>query len=131
MKVSFDFDNTLSEKEVQDFCKELVLEGNEVFIVTARISDSEAIKSNWHWIPRQNQQLYSIADECGVPRENIIFTAYSDKIDYLKEKNFIFHIDDDFEEINLIEESNDQCKGIFTYDPEWKQKCLELLKNKI
>jgi len=131
MRVSFDFDNTLSEKELQDFCRELVSQGNEVFIVTARISDSEAIKCNWPWIIRQNQELYSIADECGVLRENIVFTAYSDKIDYLKDKDFIFHIDDDLDEINLIEESNDQCKGVFTYDPDWKQKCLELLKNKI
>lgn len=128
MKVSFDFDNTLSEKELQNFCKELVLQGHEIFIVTARISDSEAIKSNWHWIPRQNQQLYSIAEECGVPKENIIFTAYVDKIEYLKSKNFIFHIDDDMDEINLIEESNDPCKGIFTYDTNWKQKCLDLLR---
>lgn len=128
MKVSFDFVNTLSEKELQDFCKELVLQGHDIFIVTARISDSEAIKSNWHWIPRQNQQLYSIAEECGVPKENIIFTAYVDKIDYLESKNFIFHIDDDMDEINLIEESNDPCKGIFTYDTNWKQKCLDLLK---
>jgi len=39
MKVSFDFDGTLSKKDVQKFAKELVEEGHEVWIVTSRFSN--------------------------------------------------------------------------------------------
>lgn len=36
MKVSFDFDDTLSKPKVQEYAKELINRGIEVYIVTAR-----------------------------------------------------------------------------------------------
>ena len=53
MKVSFDFDHTLSRKDVQTFAKELVNEGHEVWIVTSRFSDEAAKEKKWHWIEGQ------------------------------------------------------------------------------
>ena len=39
MKVSFDFDGTLSRKDVQEYAKSLVNSGLEVWIVTSRFDD--------------------------------------------------------------------------------------------
>ena len=50
MKVSFDFDGTLSRKDVQKLAKELVSEGHEVWIVTSRFSD-EAAKEGLSCLP--------------------------------------------------------------------------------
>jgi len=47
-KVSFDFDSTLSRKDVQDFAKKLVSEGYEVWIVTSRFDDETGMSKNWH-----------------------------------------------------------------------------------
>ena len=44
MKVSFDFDSTLSRKDVQSFAKELVDRGLEVWIVTSRFDDESAMQ---------------------------------------------------------------------------------------
>ena len=66
MKVSFDFDGTLSRKDVQNFAKSLVNTGYDVWIVTSRFDDESAMKKNWHWIKGQNQNLFSVAEECGI-----------------------------------------------------------------
>ena len=79
MKVSFDFDSTLSRKDVQEFAKELVNKGIEVWIVTSRFDDETAMQKNWHWIKGQNQRLFDVAEECGIRRENIKFTCMESK----------------------------------------------------
>ena len=60
MKVGFDFDSTLSRKDVQEFAKELVNDGHEVWIVTSRFDDETAMQKNWHWIKGQNQKLFLV-----------------------------------------------------------------------
>ena len=67
MKLSFDFDGTLSRKDVQKFAKRLVDEGHEVWIVTSRFDDAEGMAQNWNWIPTQNQKLFKVAEELGIP----------------------------------------------------------------
>jgi len=128
MKVSFDFDSTLSRKDVQEFATELVNKGIEVWIVTARIDNETGKKNGWPWIEKQNQKLFDIAQSCGIKSENIKFTSMVDKIDFLKDKNFIFHLDDDGIEIELIEESGDTCIGVWVVLSDWKEKCLNLIK---
>jgi hypothetical protein len=110
MKVSFDFDATLSETEVQQFAKELVKKGLEVWIITARIDNETGEKNGWHWIEKQNKQLFDIANDCGIKPENIKFTAMCDKIEFIEGNEFTFHLDDDDYEIDLINSSDDQCK---------------------
>ena len=85
MKVSFDFDGTLSRKVVQKLAKELVEEGHEVWIVTSRFSNEAVADKGWWWIREQNAKLFEVADECGIKRENIHFTNQQPKILYLKE----------------------------------------------
>lgn len=129
MKVSFDFDGTLSRTDVQDFAKTLVDSGIDVWIVTSRIATEPALKKGWHWIERQNQELYDVAEKVGIKRENIIFTEFVPKIKFLKDKNFTFHIDDDVDELMDILDSKDICKAVNVEHFEWKKTCENLLKN--
>lgn len=132
MKVSFDFDNTLSRKDVQVFAKQLVDDGHEVWIVTSRFSDEEAKERNWHWILGQNQNLFNVANECGIKLENIHFTCGQPKYLFLENKYFIFHLDDDDIELMDILESNkfvdSKCFPVHVDHFEWKETCQKYFK---
>jgi len=131
MKVSFDFDHTLSRKDIQAFAKQLVNEGHEVWIVTSRFSDEAAKEKKWHWIEGQNQKLFDVAQECGIKKENIQFTCMESKSVFLKNKGFIFHIDDDDIELMDIFESKDSCRAIHVDHFEWKETCQDILKKNL
>lgn len=131
MKISIDFDGTLSRKDVQKFTKGLVEDGHEVWIVTSRFDDEYAIKRAWWWIRDQNKVLFDIADECGIKNENIHFTNQEPKILFLKDKDYVFHLDDDIIELISILESGDNCKPLNVNHFEWKERCLELLNKKL
>lgn len=125
-KISFDFDSTLSRDDVQKFAKELINLGFDVWVVTSRFSSNEAERLNWWWISQNNQELYNTTQRLGIPDDNVVFTNMSDKIDYLKNKDFLFHLDDDMIEIDLINESGDSCKGIWVELENWKELCGNL-----
>lgn len=127
MKVSFDFDGTLSRQDVQRFAKELIAAGHEVWIVTSRISTKPAVEKGWHWIKRQNEDLYKVAESVGIPESRIVFTEHIDKIVFLKDKGFAFHLDDDEWELMQIMNSKDTCKPLHVDHFEWKENCLAVL----
>ena len=135
MKVSFDFDHTLSRKDVQSFAKELVDEGHEVWIVTSRFSDEAAKEKKWHWIEGQNQKLFDVAQDCGIKKENIQFTCMESKSYFLSGKGFIFHLDDDDIELMDIFESNkfdqSKCFPVHVDHFEWKETCRNILKKNL
>ena len=128
MKVSFDFDATLSRKDVQKFAKELVDNGIEVWIVTSRFDDETGTQKNWHWIKGQNEKLFIVAKECGIKLENIHFTCMEPKIDFLKGKEFTLHLDDDDIELMNILRSGDNCKPVNVEHFEWLETCKSILK---
>ena len=132
MKVSFDFDSTLDRKDVQRFAKQCVELGHEVWIVTSRASNEEAImRDSWvkDRILNSNKKLFRVADNVGISRSNIHFTNSEDKIHFLKGKNFIFHLDDDFDELMNIWLSGDSCKPVNVNHFEWEYDCKKLLEN--
>lgn len=125
MKVSIDFDRTLTREDVQSFAKELVQEGHEVWIVTSRIDDDTALDNNYHWIIPQNKKLYEIAKECGI--ENIKFTCMDYKSHFLKGKSFSFHLDDEQLELDEFDNIKCDCQGINVNYPMWKELCKQIL----
>lgn len=92
-KVSFDFDGTLDLPEVQDMARHLVNKGFEVWIVTARCP------SMWHG------DLDLVANEIGIRYKK--YMCFEDKAVFLKDKGFLFHLDDDIIELSLIEAHTD------------------------
>lgn len=130
MKVSFDFDSTLSRRDVQEYAKSLVNNNHDVWIVTSRCATEPALAKGWWWVEKQNQELYDVADSVGIPRDKIVFTEHVDKIIYLKDKEFVFHLDDDVEELIAIMQSGDLCKPINVEHMDWEQDCNKLLNLK-
>ncbi len=127
MKVSFDFDGTLSRKDVQEFVTYLVSLGVEVWIVTSRCDTELALSKGWYWVENQNKELYEVAELCGILIERIKFTEFVDKIDFLEGRGFLFHLDDDPDELWEIVKSGDLCKAVNIEHFEWRNSCLEAL----
>jgi translation elongation factor EF-1alpha len=129
-KISLDFDYTLSRKDVQEFAKKLVNLDFDVWIVTSRFSNEEALLRGFYGADKKNKEIYDIAELCGIKKENIVFTNKIDKINYLKDKNFTIHLDDDIDELMAILESGDLCKPINVNYFDWENACMEILENK-
>ncbi len=126
-KVSFDFDGTLSMEHVQKFAKELIGLGHDVWIVTSRTNDEDALSKGWHWVPGQNEKLYTVAKTVGINTDNIVFTDRVDKIAFLLGKGFVFHLDDDADELMAIRKSGDPCRPVNVNHPEWLLDCARLV----
>ena len=123
--ISFDFDFTLARKDVQEFCKDLLIQGYDVYITTARYDDDNVHK--WDFV-KDNNDLYAIADELGISRDKIHFTNMKPKAEYLATKEFIWHLDDDQQELENIKLANLEMKGISVITGNWKHKCKRLLR---
>jgi len=124
-KISFDFDGTLSRKDIHSFAREMALAGHEVWIVTSRYGDEEGMANNWHWIPGQNEKVFATAKDIGIPEDRIVFTNMRPKIEFLEGKGFAFHIDDDVEELMDIMSSKDECVPINANHSDWEHFCRE------
>jgi hypothetical protein len=100
MKVSFDFDNTLTKQSIQKYAKSLIRKGIEVWIVTSRCDNWKYVYGNGY-DKYDNSDLFSMADKLGIKQEHIIFTNANYKSEFLSD-DFIFHVDDDKSELAQI-----------------------------
>lgn len=129
-QVSFDFDSTLSRVDVQDYARSLINKGYEVWILTSRFercTDYLWYKGNVD--PHCHQDLYTVANELGIPDQRIIFTNMADKADTILQRedfNPIWHLDDDYIELNQIIKKT-QCKAFSVVSSSYKKKCNKAL----
>lgn len=130
-KISFDFDHTMTRKDVRSIAEHLISQGYEVWIVTSRYDDNYANKQNWHWIPGQNEKVFITAEELGIPKDRIIFTNRIPKIQFLEGKDFIAHFDDDVDELIAIMQSKDTCIPINVDHSDWVKHYEDALTVKI
>jgi hypothetical protein len=105
MKISFDFDGTLSETKYQTLAKSFIDIGIAVFITTSRSNNYIG-----HKVMYDNTELYEIAKNLGIPFKNIRFTHHEDKCRFMKGMDL--HFDDDEEEIFLINSFPNTCIGL-------------------
>jgi len=127
-RVSFDYDNTLSwyrfdkgiAEKFMTIIQTLHFHGYEVWITTARVYDTSEVRYN-------NNELYTVANDLGIFEEHIIFTGelYC-KSGHLKDKGFIFHLDDNPKEVKEISE-NCEVSAIDFNDEEWAIQISELI----
>ena len=92
MVVAFDFDKTLSDVRLQELCKKLVRERNEVWVVTMR-SDNDFNKA----------ALKPVLDKVRLSVYNVIFCGNKPKFEMIKMLNadiYIDNISDEFQEIS-------------------------------
>jgi hypothetical protein len=110
MKISFDFDNTLSKKWVQEIAKAMVAAGHDVYVTTAR----REIDST---------EVFAVTDELGIARKNCQFTHYADKLDFVRD--FDVHFDDDDYEVDLINRDECNCRGVLLGFINWRGELLQ------
>jgi len=132
IKVSFDFDGTLTEKHIKEYAFELIERGIEVWIVTSRLTTEEYTKrfnTNLYYGKLANRDLFDIAKELGIPKNRIYFTNMSDKWRFFQENpDFIWHLDDDWAETRGIL-NKAKTKAINSWgNPSWRQKCERILE---
>ena len=131
MKVSFDFDGTLELQSVQEFAKELIDRGVEVWVVTTRFGDDEKYKKFFHTtvnVDLTNNDLREVTDKLGIPEERIHFTNMQDKWMFFEENpGFRWHLDDDWIENEMINERRDT-RGLSHWgNPDWRKQCEALI----
>ena len=103
MRVSFDFDRTLSREDIQGLAQKFVDLGAEVWIVTARPDVIQGVRL-------ENAEVYEVAGGLGIPPERVVFTNYENKFRYVRA--FDLHFDDDDTEVALVNEFPGPCLGV-------------------
>ena len=98
MKISFDFDNCLSESYIQLLAKSLVDSGNDVWVITARGIFFGGIESE-KYLRVFNSDIVKVCEEIGIDLSKVIITGGSLKYDYYINGKFDLHFDDDWEEV--------------------------------
>lgn len=130
--LAFDFDGCLSRPDVQKYAKKLVDRGYEVWIVTRRYrriedyTDIFCIAYGIVNLKEQHEYLFTVAEECGIPMERVHYTNMQDKWKFFKDKDFLWHLDDDPYELKDIN-ANTNTVGISVFG-NYKSKCERLIK---
>lgn len=114
VRVSFDYDDTLSEPEILEYAKSLKERGFNIWIVTASP-------------PNFNKDVYGTAKELGISKEHVVFTDLEYKSRFIKEISPIFHLDDDNTEIVLIRSYTNTVGIRHSYNPDWREECENAL----
>ena len=123
MKVSFDFDSTLSRPDVELYAKELVERGIEVWIVTSRLGFGKEPNPTW------NDEVFEAAKRVGIKKEHIFFTCMANKSEFLDGKGFVFHLDDDNIELSFIRTDTDVAPIFLYHNKFWRMDCENALSN--
>jgi hypothetical protein len=109
MRISFDFDSTLSEERTQALARKLQTMGAELWIISSRVDEDR-----WGW----NTPVLAVAERLNIPRSRIVYTEGSTKWEHCKENQIDIHFDDDQVEIELLEEHCPECTGVIIFDPD-------------
>jgi hypothetical protein len=119
--VSIDFDGTLAIKEVQDYVQTLISRPDvRVWVTTRRFPNKPG---------RNNHDLYKVTRKLGIPDDRITFCHFKFKFEYISDKNFVFHLDDDPMDLKLLAKgSNGKIKCIqYTENGKWRGHCERFL----
>jgi hypothetical protein len=89
MKISFDYDDTLTTAKGQEMALNELKKGNEVLILTARQESDSA-------------SVYAMAEKLGIKKANVHFTNGQDKWKFIIRYHIDRHIDNNQEQIDKI-----------------------------
>ncbi len=112
MKISFDFDSSLSENKIQCIFSLIQTGGGSCCIITSRNKNES------------NFDLLGVAKQLNIPNENIHYTEGSFKWRKINELKIDVHIDDVPEECELIIK-NTKCTAILI----WDEVCATSIKS--
>ena len=95
MRISFDFDDTLSRDDVQEFASYLIAENvADVYVVTCRFCDQR--KHEWLTNPT-NDDFWEVIDRVGIDKGKVHFTNFEPKYPVLFDLDIAIHVDDDMD----------------------------------
>ena len=117
MKISFDFDGTLSRESVQKYAKELIERGVPCIITTFRQKEYIPIDSNG--------DLLEVAKNIGI--NEVRFTEGQDKSFFLGD--MFIHLDDDYSCLREIQR-NSKCIPISVCTGNWQGKIERIIRRK-
>lgn len=127
MKISFDFDCTLSRKILQDYARELRWRGFTIYITTTRSGDGIPPYGD----SSRNKDLYEVAKDLNIPNSHITFTSGEYKAEFLRDKDFLIHFDDDYRDLEVINQTTDVAGISVWKTTSWKRKAETVIrKNK-
>ncbi len=112
IRVSFDFDDTLSLPSVQKVAKELIEKGFDVIIVTSRKFNEE------------NEDLKDVASDLEI--DLTFYTDYSLKFSHLDSLFCDIHIDNNKKELKYISRFS-RTKGIDVTEESWETELKNML----
>lgn len=103
VKISFDYDSTLSEVHVRELARFLIAGGVDVWVLTSR-KDDFIYDENGKIIGRSdyNKDIRKTMQSIGIPENNVIYTGGSFKAALYKKHGFDMHFDDDWNEVEEI-----------------------------
>jgi hypothetical protein len=121
IKVAFDFDDTLDQEEVQEYAKSLISLGIDVWICTARYSNQDG-NPNW------NTDLFETMMALRIPWDRVIFSGGGNKSFFLKDKGFIWLLDDMHDNITDLCKNSKVIPILYVHYNPWMDKCNSLIK---
>lgn len=110
---------------------ELISKGVEIWIVTSRWRNKNDYENKFERTGRLsfNSDLFEVTDFLEIPRDRILFTNGEEKWKGIKGKEFLFHIDDDWKESELINKKTES-RGIPSRgNPSWRDQADKELRN--
>lgn len=127
MKITVDFDGTLTRPHVQEFIKYLKEKGVEIHILTFRYDSAHYYKyGDLYPETINNHDLWDLAEELGLNR-NVIFTNCVVKSEYLNSVgNVVLHIDDDYRVMEDLKH-NSKVIPIMVKNSTYKNKVKRIL----
>jgi hypothetical protein len=119
IKVSFDFDDTLTNLEVQKYVKNLLINNEvEVWVVTSRNQND-------------SKEVFEICNILGIQESNVIFTNKKHKKQALNKINPIWHLEyDKFQDSDIRDLNSTILVDVKLKDGfySWKLKCESILQ---
>jgi hypothetical protein len=126
--VTFDFDGTLSRKDVQEYALELISKGIDVWVVTSRYDE---LHKHRYKINPTNDDLWEVIDKLNIPRWKVRFTCMELKANYLFHTNSIFHLDDNTDEFFEMRKLKCKTKGVQVSSGGFQNKCNRILERSV
>lgn len=120
-RISFDFDQTLSNKSVQDFT-EMILVGNyELFVITKRFHYPQKHISN------ANNDIRLVCAKLRIPWENVIFTNNISKASFIVDNKIDVHLENDLMQVNELA-VKEVAEIVYVHPSnKWQQKLFKTL----
>lgn len=99
IKISLDFDGTLTEKRVQEIIQKLPENLVTLYIVTSRLGNIQRME---YPNLKSNEDIYELAEQLGIPAHRISYTNQQEKWMVLNKSGVKIHIDDDIRQVDSL-----------------------------